>query len=88
VKVLVICRPVPGTEITAMASHLPEEARHLAGLREAGMLLEAYSPGGPGAVLILEVPDTADARSIAESLPLRAAGLIETELIGLHPLSF
>jgi hypothetical protein len=38
-----------------------------------------------GAVLILDSPDTAAARRIAETLPLHRAGLIQTEIIQLHP---
>jgi hypothetical protein len=53
-------------------------------LREQGVLLAAYSPGGPGAILMFD-----DARGAVEgaiaSLPLARAGLIDTEVIGLHP---
>ena len=87
-KILVICRPAPGTAIADLATHLPAEAEHLARLRDTGTLLEAYSPGGPGAVLILEASDMQEAQSVVSGLPLKAAGLIGTELIGLHPLRY
>jgi hypothetical protein len=53
-----------------------------------GILLEAYSPGGPGAILILEVSDLGKAQSLLARLPLCEAGLIETELICLRPLQY
>jgi hypothetical protein len=53
-------------------------------LRAAGQLQEAFSPGGSGAVLILDSPNTDAARRITETLPLYRAGLIETEIIELH----
>jgi hypothetical protein len=54
-------------------------------LRAAGQLCEAFSPGGPGAVLILDSPNTDAARRTTETLPLHRAGLIEAEIIELHP---
>ena len=51
-----------------------------------GVLTEAWSPGGPGAVLMLEVPDQAGADRIVGSFPLVQAGLITTEVIPLHPI--
>lgn len=38
------------------------------------MLAEAWSPGGPGAVLLLEVADGTEGANLAASLPLAAAG--------------
>jgi hypothetical protein len=46
------------------------------------------SPGGPGAVLILDLPDQVAAERITSEFPLVAAGLITTEVIPLHPLDF
>ena len=48
---------------------------------------EAYTPGGPGAVLILEVSDLDQAESDLTELPLKMAGLIDIELIPLHPVN-
>ncbi len=87
-RTVVICRLAPGTAIADMAAHLPAEAERLAWLRDAGTLLEAYSPGGPGAVLFLEVRDVQEAQSVADGLPMKVAGLIETEVIGLYPLRY
>jgi hypothetical protein len=85
-KVLAICRTTPGTGPRDILAHLEEEAKVLETWRGAGTLLEAYSPGGPGAVLVLELPDMAQAQALVDTLPLCEAGLIEAELIGLHPL--
>jgi hypothetical protein len=68
-----------------MATHLRDEAKTLEQWRDAGNLLQAYSPGGLGAVLILELPSLQEAQSHVSQLPLCVAGLIETELIGLYP---
>ena len=50
-----------------------------------GTLTEAYSPGGPGAVLIFEAATREAAEALAASLPLALAGLIDTDVIELHP---
>lgn len=87
-KVLAICRPRPGIDTSDLIEHIAEEAKTLEGWRDTGILLEAYSPGGPGAVLIVEASDVETAQSFLGGLPLCEAGLIETELIGLHPLQY
>jgi hypothetical protein len=87
-KVLAICRPVSGTNASEMATHLRDEAKTLEQWRNTGNPIEAYSPGGPGAVLILEHPSLQEAQSHVSQLPLCVAGLIETELIGLYPLRY
>jgi hypothetical protein len=69
-------------------AHLEKEAEMLATWRDAGLLLEAYSPGGPGAVLVLDLVDLRHAEALVETLPLREARLIDVELIGLHPLEY
>ena len=86
VQVLAICRPQPGAEPSELARRVPAETAGLQQLRADGHLLAAYSPGGPGAVLILEAPDVDAAASLVGDLPLASAGLIHAELIGLHPL--
>ncbi len=87
-KVLAICRPRPGTDTSEMIKHIAKEAKTLEDWRDTAILLEAYSPGGPGAILILEVSDLGKAQSLLARLPLCEAGLIETELIGLRPLQY
>ena len=55
-------------------------------LHADGSLVEAYSPGGPGTVLIFDDSHAPVDRALA-SLPLVQEGLIETEIINLHPLA-
>jgi hypothetical protein len=86
-KVLVICRAVPGVTAADMGQHYASEASELRRLREEGTLLDAFSPGGPGAVLVVEASGASSAADIAWSLPMRKANLITTEVIELHPLN-
>jgi len=46
-----------------------------------------YSPGRPGAVLLLDAASGKDAEAALAGLPLAAAGLIVFELIELNPFS-
>ena len=85
-KVLVLCRPRPGVDRDQIAPHAPSEMAALRALKAAGTLLEAYSPGGPGAVLIFDGERPAVEATVA-SLPLIHAGLIDAELIELHPFA-
>jgi hypothetical protein len=53
-NVLLICRPAPGVDPgSEFPPHLPAERDVLHALREQGALTAAYSPGGPGAVLMV-----------------------------------
>jgi hypothetical protein len=86
-RVLVICRPRAGVDPASdIAPHAVAEIAALRELRDRGVLLEAYSPGGPGAVLILDDGQCAVPDAIA-SLPLAREGLIDTEVIELHPFA-
>lgn len=86
-KVLLICRVAPGVDAASQfGPHLAAERDGLVQLKSSGVLLEAYTPGGPGAVLIVDVTDRGHAEQIAAALPLRQAQLIEVELINLTTL--
>lgn len=87
-NVLVICRMSDGADRAAFAAAVTQEAAHLRGLQGAGALVQAWSLRGPGAVLVLEVADEAEAKEIADNLPLASAGLINTELIPVSPVQF
>lgn len=88
-NVLMLCRPAAGVDPSRQfPPHLPAERDALNALREQGALTAAYSPGGPGAVLMLEVVDLDAARRIGERLPLATAGLIDIEIIPLTPMAF
>ena len=54
-------------------------------LKAEGTLVEAYSPGGPGAVLMFEA-DRESVESVVSVLPLVLAKLTDTEIITLQPL--
>ena len=84
-KVLAVGRPREGTAAPQIAAHARDEMAALWRLYRAGVVREAYSPGGPCAVLVLEVPDRASGLAAVAGLPLAGAGLIEFELTELHP---
>lgn len=83
-RFLVVCRAKPGVTREQIAPHGAQEMAALRSLKARGDLLEAYSPGGPGAVLIFDGERTSVDQTIA-SLPLIQAGWIEAEVIELHP---
>jgi hypothetical protein len=65
---------------------IPEEGQALRRLRSQGSLLEAWSPGKPGAVLIVEAASEAEGASVIAELPLSVAGLIEFDLVPLYDM--
>src|SRR5215472_19310526 len=86
VRVLVICRDIPGGDQDEFRRLVPEETAALRELKAKGLLLEAWSPGHPGAVLLFDVADEAAAASLVAAFPLVQAGLITTEIVPLHPI--
>jgi hypothetical protein len=68
------------------AELVPDEAEDLRRLKSEGILIDAWSPGGPGAVLIIEAASDSDAEGVITTLPLTVAGLIDFELTPLHDL--
>ena len=85
-QILVLCRARPGVDRDQIAPYAAGEMAALRSLKAVGVLLEAYSPGGPGAVLIFDGERPAVEEAVA-SLPLMHAGLIDVELIELHPFA-
>ncbi len=83
---LVICRPAEDADQAAFRRLLPAETAALRELKGSGTLAGAWSPGRPGAVLMLEVTDETEAARITAGLPLAQAGLITTEIVPLHPM--
>jgi muconolactone delta-isomerase len=62
------------------------EARRAWELYAAGTLRQVwFRADRPNGVLLLEVPDLAEARAVVDSLPLVAAGLIDFDLVPLRP---
>jgi hypothetical protein len=86
-RILVICRPAPGVDPKAQI--MPLAGAELAALRdqrERGPLREAYSPGGPGAILIYE-GSREEVEAALAALPMAQAGVIEATLTELHPFA-
>jgi muconolactone delta-isomerase len=84
--ILVICHPAEDADQAEFRRLLPAEAAALRQLKSSGVLTAAWSPGRPGAVLMLDVPGGGEreaARTVAV-LPLAKAGLISTEITPLH----
>jgi hypothetical protein len=85
-KMLAIGRPCDGVDSRRdILPHVAAEMRALEGLRRDGLVREAYSPGGPGSVLILEADSREHALAALATLPLAVSHVIEFELIELHP---
>jgi hypothetical protein len=85
---LVICRPAPDGDQAEFRRLVADEGAALRKLKASGILTSAWSPGGPGAVLMLDLPDLPAAQRLAAGFPLAAAGLITTEVIPLQPMNF
>ena len=83
---LVICRPAEGGDQGEFRRLLPAETAALREQKASGALTGAWTPGRPGAVLMLEVPDEDAAARIVATFPLVQAGLITTEIIPLHAI--
>ena len=87
-KLLAIGRPRAGVDVRGeVTRHAREEMRALWQLYGSGVVREMYTPGRPGAVLVLETATRQDAEAALASLPLVTAGLIEFELIELRPFA-
>lgn len=84
--ILVVCRPAEAADQQAFRQLVPAEAVALRELKDSGVLTSAWSPGRPGAVLMLDLPDAAEAARLVAGLPLARAGLITTEITALYPM--
>ena len=84
--ILVICCPAEGADQAEFRRLVLAETAALRDLKGSGVLTGAWSPGRPGAVLMFDVPDEAEAARLTAGLPLAQARLISTEIIPLHPL--
>ena len=85
-QILVICRPAEGVDPDEFRRLVPAETAALRDLKGSSVLAGAWSPGRPGAVLMLDVPHETEAARLTAILPLAQAGLISTEIIPLHPM--
>jgi len=87
-KILAILRPREGTDArSAVIKHAREELHALWDLYRGGCVREMYSPGAPGAILVLEADSLEQAAGQLADLPLLANDVMTVELIELHPFS-
>jgi hypothetical protein len=86
-KLLAVGRPREVAGAHEIAHHVGREMRALWQLYCDGVVREMYSPGRPGAVLVLETAGKQEAEAALAGLPLVAGGLIEFELTELRPFS-
>lgn len=85
-KLLAIMRPAAGTDVReALLARARVELAGLWTLYGDGVVREMYSPGGPGAVLVLEAASVEEARQRLGELPLLRDQVMELELMELHP---
>ena len=81
-------RPRDGVDAQReIAPHAASELRALWELYRGGIVREMYSPGGPGAVLVLEAGSVGAAQQVLAGLPLMANEVMTLELIELHPFA-
>ena len=67
--ILAICRPAEGADQAEFQRLLRAEAAALSGLKNSGALTGAWTPGRPGAVLMLNVTDETEAARLTADLP-------------------
>ena len=74
-QILVICRPAEGADPAEFRRLVPAETAALRDLKGSRVLTGSWSPGRPGAVLMLDAPDEAEAARLTATLHSRAARL-------------
>jgi hypothetical protein len=81
-------RPRDGIDVRAeVATHADAELRALWQLYRDGVVREMYSPGGPGAILVLESESVQEADRLVSELPLISAGVMALEVSELRPFA-
>ena len=81
-------RPHEGVDVrAALGAHARAELGALWRLYREGVVREMYSPGRPGAVLIVEAASSQEAETLLSSLPLIAHGVMNLELLELRPFA-
>ena len=87
-KLLAIMRPTERADVRAeIMRHADAELRAVWKLYRRGIVREMYSPGTPGAVLVLESDSVHDAERTLSELPLLANGVMALEVIELRPFT-
>lgn len=84
-KLLAVMRPRGGVDgQREIARYAESELSALWDLYRGGVVREMYSPGGPGAVLVLEADSVDTAQQVLGQLPLLANEIMTLELTELH----
>jgi hypothetical protein len=87
-KILAVLRPGDGGDLgAAIAARAQEELGVLWNQYREGLVREIYSPGGPGAVLIVEAASRDSAHRALGELPLMGDKVMSLELIELRPFT-
>ena len=87
-KILVLLSPAPGASPEKMGPHLAAETRHAYELYTSDVVREIYfRKDGPGAVMVLEAKDAAEAAQIIDTLPLAKEGFLSPQIIPLAPFA-
>jgi hypothetical protein len=87
VKLLAVGRLRDGADVHEIGRYARQEMAALWQLYRDGVVREMYSPGRPGAVLVVEAAGPHQAEAAVAGLPLAAAGVIVFEVIELRPFS-
>jgi hypothetical protein len=88
VKLLALMRPGGDADVrAAVAVRAHAELQALWELYRGGVVREMYSPGGPGAVLVLEASSAREAARALSVLPLLADRIMVLEVMELHPFA-
>jgi hypothetical protein len=85
VKILAVGRPRDGLDPGELARLAREEMHALWELYRKGTVREMYSPGSPGAILVLETSSHREADDALAGLPLVESGLVGFEVTELQP---
>lgn len=85
-QIIALEKELPGTNTLDFEPHLLAEAARVWELYQSGLVRQVYfRQDWSGAVLILECPSIAEAKTALETLPLVQQGLIAFDFIPLKP---
>lgn len=84
-KILAVEKEIQAVDWNNETQSLIEEAKSAYKLMLSGNLREIYFTENKNAVLILECDDKVVAKELLDTLPLVKKGLIEFEIMELHP---
>ncbi len=83
---LAIIDVAQGVQLDTLRARIAEEVKGSWRLFVAGIVREAYATATPSRIVfVLEASDSFEAKRHLGTLPLVAAGVLQSELIELHP---